>query len=49
MSQKVPVSGFEWVKRLSKFDEHFIKKYDENSDEGYFLEVDVVKYPKKIL
>ena len=25
MSQKLPVYGFEWVKKLSKFDEHFIK------------------------
>ena len=24
-----------------KFNEEFIKKYDENSDKGYFLEVDV--------
>ena len=41
MSQKLPVNGFEWVKLLSKFDERFIKSYDENSDKGYFLEVDV--------
>ena len=27
MSQKLPVNGFEWVKTLSKFDEHFIKNY----------------------
>ena len=40
MSQKLPVNGFEWVKLLSKFDERFIKSYDENSDKGYFLEVD---------
>ena len=25
MSQKLHVYGFEWVKKLSKFDEHFIK------------------------
>ena len=41
MSQKLPVNGFEWIKLLSKFDERFIKSYDENSDKGYFLEVDV--------
>ena len=40
MSQKLPVNGFEWIKLLSKFDERFIKSYDENSDKGYFLEVD---------
>ena len=26
MSQKLPVNGFEWVEKLSKFDERFIKK-----------------------
>ena len=47
MSQKLPVNGFKWVKMLSKFDERFIKDYDENSNNGYFLEVDV-KYQKKL-
>ena len=41
MSQKLPVNRFEWVKTLSKFNEDSIKKYDENSNTGYFLEVDV--------
>ena len=45
MSQKLPVNGFEWVEELSQFNKDFIKDYDENSDEGYFLEVDV-EYPK---
>ena len=30
---------------MSKFNEEFIKHYDEDSDKGYILEVDV-KYPK---
>ena len=47
MSQKLPVNGFKWVKKLSKFNEIFIRNYDENSDKGYFLEVDV-DYPKKL-
>ena len=47
MSQKRPVNGFEWVEDLSQFKEDFIKNYDENSDKGYFLEVDV-EYPKKL-
>ena len=31
---------------LSDFNEDFMKNYHENSDKGYFLEVDV-EYPKK--
>ena len=43
MSQKLPVNGFKWVKKLSKFDERFIKNYDENSNKGQevVLEVDL--------
>ena len=41
MSQKLPVNGFTWV------DERFIKDYDKNSNNGYFLEVDV-EYLKKL-
>ena len=47
MSQKLPVSGFKWKKNMLKFSEVFIKNYDENSDKGYILEVDV-KYPKNL-
>ena len=47
MSQKLPVNGFKWVKNVSKFDENFIKNYDEDSDKGYILEVDV-EYPKNL-
>ena len=47
MSQKVPVIGFQWVEELSQFKEDFIKNYDEDSNKGYFLEVDV-EYPKKL-
>ena len=36
MSQKLPVGGFKWVQDLSKFNESFIKKYDKNSDKGFF-------------
>ena len=35
------------MKDLSKIDENFIKNYDENSDKGYILEVDV-KYLKNV-
>ena len=47
MSLKLPVNGFKWVRDLSKFNESFIKNYNENSDRGYFLEVDV-EYPKNL-
>ena len=47
MSQKLPVNGFKWAKKLSKFNETFIRNYDENRDQGYFLEVDV-EYPKEL-
>ena len=45
MSQKLPVNDFKWVKNLSQFNESFIRNYNENSDTGYFLEVDI-DYPK---
>ena len=32
---------------VSKFDEDFIKNYDEDSNKGYILEVDV-EYPKDL-
>ena len=48
MSQKLPVNHFKWENDLSRFNEAFTKNYNENSDEGYFLEIDV-EYPKKII
>ena len=42
---KRSINEFKRVKKLSKFNESFIKGYNENSDRGYFLEVDV-EYPK---
>ena len=52
MSQKLPVNRFKLVKKLSEcnsiqFNESFIKEYDENSDIGYFFEVDI-DYPKQL-
>ena len=45
---KLPVNGFMWYNdHLSDFNEEFIKNYNENSDEGYFLEVDI-EYPKQL-
>ena len=47
MSQKLPVNRFRWVHDVSRFNEDFIKNYNENSDLGYFLQIDV-EYTKKI-
>ena len=47
MSQKLPVNGFKCVKNTSKIGEEFIKNYDEDSDKGYIIEVDL-KYPRKL-
>ena len=47
MSQKLPVVGFKFVNNVSKIDEDFIKSYDEDSDKGYILEVDV-EYNKNL-
>ena len=41
MSQKPSVNNFELIKDVSQFNEDFIKNYNEESDEGYFLEGDV--------
>ena len=46
-SKKLPINGFEWENDLSRFNESFIKNYNENSDVAYFLEVDI-EYPKKL-
>ena len=41
MLQKLPVKNFEWTIDTSQFNEDFIKNYNEESDEGYFLEFNV--------
>ena len=42
MLQKLPVNKFEWIEDTSQFNDFkdFIKSYNEESNEGYFLEVD---------
>ena len=46
ISQKLLVNKFEWIKDTCQFNEDFIN-YNEESNEGYFLEVDV-QYPEKL-
>ena len=47
MIQKLPVEGFKWQKNISKFNEDFIKNYDEDSNKGCILELDL-EYPKNL-
>ena len=47
MSQNLPVDGFKWMTDISVLNDEFIRNYDEDSNKGYILEVDV-KYPKKL-
>ena len=39
--------GFKWGEDISEFDEDFIKSYNNDSDEGYFLEAEV-QYPENL-
>ena len=41
------LNNFKWVEDISEFDGIFIKSYNEESDEGYFLEVNV-QYPQNV-
>ena len=47
MLQTLPVNEFKWFKNISEFNEDFIERYNDESDEGQFLEVDV-QYPEKL-
>ena len=47
MSQKLQVNKFEWIKDTSQFNEDFIKNYNEERGERYFLEVDI-QHSKKV-
>ena len=47
MSKKLAVNGFKWENDLLRFKENFVKNCSENSDVGYFVEVDK-EYPKQL-
>ena len=42
ISQKLPVNDFEWIEDTSQSNEDFIKRYNEETHEGYLLKVDVL-------
>lgn len=48
MSQKLPVNGFQWVENTSPFHEDFIKNYNEDSEFGYFLTVDLKSFKQLV-
>ena len=37
MSQTVPVNNFEWINNTSQFNEDFIRNYNAERDEGYWI------------
>ena len=47
MPQKLLVNGFKLIEDISEIDESFIESYNEESGDGYFLEVDV-QYPENL-
>ena len=47
MFQKMLVNSFKWKQNMLKFNEEFIRNYDEDSNKVYILEVDV-EHPKDL-
>ena len=47
ISKTLLVNSFKWEIDLLRFNEDFIKTYNENSDVEYFLEV-AIDYPKQL-
>ena len=45
LSQKLPINNFEWIEETSQFNGDFIKNYNKEEDEAYFLELDI-QYPE---
>ena len=41
MSQKFLVNDFKWFEYISEFNEEFVKDYNDERDEGYFIELDI--------
>ena len=47
MSKILPTGNFQWIEDTLIFTEDYIKNYNENSDIGYLLVVDVT-YPEDL-
>ena len=47
MFQKLPANGFKWEDDLLRFNEIFIKSYNENSNKGYFLKKSINENKEK--
>ena len=47
MSKKFPIDSFKQVEDLKKFTMEFFRNYDEDSDTGYILKVNI-EYPKNL-
>ena len=47
MLQKLPANDLKWVEDICEFVDSFIKIYNEDSDERYFLEVDI-QHPERL-
>ena len=47
MSQKLPVNVFRWFEDLPKIGEGFIKRFNERSKGGYFVQIDI-QYAKNL-
>ena len=39
MSQKLAVNDFKWLEDIFEFNEGFMKSYNDESNEGHFLDV----------
>ena len=44
---EIPLGGFKWVEKPSQFNENYVKSYNDDSDEWYFLKIDV-QYPENL-
>ena len=47
VSQKLPLGGFKWVEQTPQCIKNLIKGYNDDRDEGYYLEIDV-QYPENL-